>query len=529
MRVAGLVRIRTANVKVCHLGNILRRPLSDGRCDCLCDIGQLITFDMLPDDILITMFDFYVDKDIDDDLFYMDEDTGEDLKKQKTEEWMTLVHVCRRWRSLVFQSPRRLNLRLVCTHVTRVKDTLDIWPPLPLIIHDIEDSETSDVENTIAALEHNDRICQIALNCSYSEMEYLTDSAAILKPFPELKHLELGTNGGDGPILPDSFLGGTAQRLRSLDLYRISFPGLPKLLLSATRLVNLNLHDTPHSGSGYIPPEAMATGLAALISLEYICLYFGYQRPAQESRRLPQRPQTRSILPSLTKIRFERADEYLEEFLARIDAPRLNGLRITFSTQSIHDTPQLFQFISRTPTLRAPKKGHIAFSFASIVVKFPLQTTDLGVLSVKIPSMTTSEWRVSRLEQVCTLSLPPVSTLEDLYIVESPFTRRCRLGDVENMLWLRLLHPFSAVKNLYLCKKFVPRIAPALGELVGARTTEVLPALENLFLEGLQTSGPSHVGIEQLVSARRPTGHPVAVSCWDKDSEWKRQVEIYHL
>jgi hypothetical protein len=28
------------------------------------------------------------------------------------------------------------------------------------------------------------------------------------------------------------------------------------------------------------------------------------------------------------------------------------------------------------------------------------------------------EWRLSSLEKVCTLSLPPLSTLEDLYIFE---------------------------------------------------------------------------------------------------------------
>jgi hypothetical protein len=45
--------------------------------------------------------------------------------------------------------------------------------------------------------------------------------------------------------------------------------------------------------------------------------------------------------------------------------------------------------------------------------------------------------------------------------------------DVENTaLWLELLRPFAAV-NLYLCEKFVPRVAPALQELVGARTTKV--------------------------------------------------------
>jgi hypothetical protein len=33
-------------------------------------------------------------------------------------------------------------------------------------------------------------------------------------------------------------------------------------------------------------------------------------------------------------------------------------------------------------------------------------------------------------------------------------------------------------------EELVPRISPALQELVGGRTTEVLPALENILLEG---------------------------------------------
>ena len=44
------------------------------------------------------------------------------------------------------------------------------------------------------------------------------------------------------------------------------------------------------------------------------------------------------------------------------------------------------------------------------------------------------------------------------------------------------------MKNLYLSKEFAPGIAAALQELVGDRTTEVLPSLENLFVEGLELS-----------------------------------------
>ena len=49
--------------------------------------------------------------------------------------------------------------------------------------------------------------------------------------------------------------------------------------------------------------------------------------------------------------------------------------------------------------------------------------------------------------------------------------------------------------------------------------TEVLPSLENIFLEGFQPSGPLHEGIETFVAARRLAGHPVAVSRWDLQQE----------
>ena len=463
---------------------------------------------MLPDDVLLEIFDFYLRK-----IF-------------RIEEWKTLAYVCRRWKSVVLQSPRRLNLRLLCTSKTPVKNILDLWPPLPFVIQDSYPNFTSSADNIITALEHNDRVCQIDLNwCTNSQLGYVT--AAMQKPFPELTYLHLGYGGGlESQILPASFLGGTAPRLQSLFLHRIPFPGLPKLLLSATHLVDLNLSNIPCSG--YMPAEAMATSLSALTGLKYLRLRFQYPRPrpALESLRSPPPPLTRSILPSLTLIKFKGASEYLEKILAWIDAPRLLQMFITFFNQTIFDTPQLFQFISRRPTLRAPEMGHIAFHSEAIIFKFPSRTSDYVILTMEIPC-TVSEWQLSSLEQVCTSSLPPVSTLEDLYIFEN---RRHPLhwqGDIENMLWLEFLHPFVAVKNLYLCKEFVPRIAPTLQELVGGGTAEVLPTLENIFLEGFQPSGSLHEGIEKFISARRLTTHPVAVSRWDRDSKQESRWEIF--
>ena len=479
-----------------------------------------MTSDILPDDVLLEIFNFYVDEDIDGDF--------DPFNEQRIDEWITLAHVCRRWRSIVFQSPNRLNLRVYCTPKTPVRDTLDIWPPLPLIIcdaDDILDDEPSRVDNIIAALEHHGRMCQIDLVClTSSQLEYVANSSAMQKPFPELTDLRLKTYYGPGPILPDSFLGGTAPRLRSLDLFSVPFPGLLKLLSSAIHLVSLDLRNVPRSG--YIPPEAMAASFSALTSLKSLRLEFRYPprpRPTPQSRLLLPLPLTRSILPRLTEIRFKGGSEYLEEILAQLDAPRLNKLHITFFNQIIFDMPQLSQFVSRSSTLRTSEKGYIRFGSKAIIVKFPSQTSNYDVLSLEI-LCTASDWQLSSIEQVCTSSCPPISTLEDLYIFGDRRYPPHWQDDVKNTLWLDLLRPFVAVKNLYLPIELALRIAPALQELVGGRTTEVLPTLENIFLE---VWNPPHEGIKMFVAARRLTTHPVAISHWNRNSELDTLGDLY--
>jgi hypothetical protein len=87
-------------------------------------VGQA-TANKLTDDALLGIFDSYLsDNSVSDRL-------------QNVNKWHTLVHVCRRWRDLVFVSPRRLNLRLLCRKARPVREMLDIWPALPIEIEDI--------------------------------------------------------------------------------------------------------------------------------------------------------------------------------------------------------------------------------------------------------------------------------------------------------------------------------------------------------------------------------------------------------
>ena len=92
--------------------------------------------------------------------------------------------------------------------------------------------------------------------------------------------------------------------------------------------------------------------------------------------------------------------------------------------------------------------------------------------------------------------------MEDLYISESPYLQPDWQDNIENALRLELFPPFiTAVKNIYLFETFTPHIMPSLQELVGERTTEVLPTLQNIYLGRLETSGPVQKAIQQFVAA----------------------------
>lgn len=451
---------------------------------------------MLPDVILLELFECYLQayRDIYISIYY-------------AEEWPTLVHVCRKWRGVIFGSPRRLNLQLHYNSRSPVGELLSIWPPLPIVLWGTK----LDEDNIIAVLEHNDRMGQITLE--YEPRSRLENFVVSMRePFPALTGLHMSSSFHKAARgLCDSFLGGSAPRLQFLHLLGIPFPGLPKLLLSATHLVTLYLWYIPHSG--YISPEAMVTSLSVLTRLENLKLSFqsSRSRPNRESRR--PHPPTRSVLPSLTFLHFMGVSEYLEDLMARINAPQLDDLHIIFFHQLIFDTPLLAQFISRIPKLTAHDQAHVAFSDWGAFLTLPRTYDKQFQLAI---SCTQPDWHVLSMAQVCNSTLPPFSTLEHLYISDRGSTQRRWHGDIENSEWLELLRPFAAVKNLYLAEEYAPHIVPALKEVVRERETEVLPALECLFLEKLYESGPVQVAIRQLVAMRQLSNRSIAVSLWER-------------
>ena len=213
-----------------------------------CDAGQVVQIDVLPDDVLHRIFDFYVCMRTPFE------------RKEGIEAWQSLAHVCRRWRNLVFQSPRRLNLQLFCTPQTPARAKLDIWPAFPLVVKGLV--TLSGMHNIVAALERANRVSQVDLASGWLQLEKVL--AVMQVPFPELTDLRLSTisKSETSPFIPDTFSGGSAPRLRILSLDSIFFPELPKLLLSATQLVELSLIHLGFSS------ESILASLSVLSSLE---------------------------------------------------------------------------------------------------------------------------------------------------------------------------------------------------------------------------------------------------------------------
>ena len=181
------------------------------------------------------------------------------------------------------------------------------------------------------------------------------------EPFPVLKYLGICTRDGSVPVLPAKFLGGSAPRLQEIILSRIPFPALPTLLLSTSDLVSLGLYNIPPSGQ--ISPGAMVVGLAALPRLK--TLDFGFQSATPRPDRSDHAPPvTRTDLPALDHFQFQGASEYLDGFVAQIDAPQLDRIEIRYLNQLVDfQVTQLYKFINRSvgPKLTLFRYAQITF------------------------------------------------------------------------------------------------------------------------------------------------------------------------
>jgi hypothetical protein len=396
----------------------------------------------------------------------------------------------------------------------------DIWPELPISVWS-DGHKKWGIDNIFAALEQIDRIC--ALGLFNFQLEQVL--AEMQQPFPALTGLCLGFDYETWLVVPASFLGGSAPLLQTLDLNNFPFPGLPNLLLSATHLVVLRLLNISYPE--HFSPEVMATCLSVLTSLK--TLEIGFKSPQSHPGRKSRHPPPRTLLPFLARLWFKGVCAYLEDLVAWIDAPLLDNLEITFFDEPMFYTPQLTRFICQAPKLIAQDGARVEFAKFDARITLPLTfpQTLYRALELKI-FCSRSDWQLSSLARVCSSTFPQalIHAVEDLYISESRYLGARWQDDVESSRWLELLRPFTAVRGLKSFWDFTRHIAPALQELVGKRTMEVLPALRTLSIEESRPAGPLdkpssaqfpfpsrlvQESFDKFVAARKLAGHPITV------------------
>ncbi|KAH8978491.1 hypothetical protein EDB92DRAFT_1273207 [Lactarius akahatsu] len=308
-----------------------------------------VTIDVLPDNVFLDIFNFCL-RDF----------TAPELEViQPTRKWRILVHVCQRWRRIVLASPRRLDLYLSCSYGTPVRRILGSWPvTLPLAI-DYTDSLSRlthrDEDSIIFALRRTSRVHRIDIHVPGPLSKKVAD--VMRRSFPVLTHLHLAWDldgslepsleSRDVPsVIPSRFLGGSAPHLQHFRLRNVPFPDLPTFLLSARNLITLKVENICLNGC--ISPEAMVGGLAVLTRLMTLSIAFEEEKfSPSPSDQTPMR----ITLPALTAFHYRGDSEYLEDFLAQIDMPRVDDLRIVYFMQEIEAT-QLSRFLDRTENLK---------------------------------------------------------------------------------------------------------------------------------------------------------------------------------
>ena len=461
-----------------------------------CNVGK-VAIDMLPEDVLLEIFTFYMCGAVNDD------------------EWEALVHVCRRWRSIVFSAPRRLNLKLVCTSGTPASKMLDTWPALPIVVR-VRGGFDEIRENVRAALEKHDRICKVHVD--YATYDYLKELVEAMQvTFPTLTDLHVRAflnrySHNDTVSFPESVLGGSAPNLRSLSLVNIAFPGLPNFLSSSPGLVSLSLSEIPQSG--YIPSDTMIDCLSSLTRLEYLQIDFPFSElhSAGASRRQP--PPTRSVFPVLNQLLLTGTTEYLDQFLPHIEAPLLHHVHIRFANvgQPIFDISRILRWVGLTGAFEAFDQAYMYFRnfYFHVALSSRKEATDGKVLTLSL------EWDGSswKLPELTLDSCDHFSEPFDLCAFDPGFLPAWR-NSIGNAPWSHLVRFFAVMKSMYLARGVAVLVVPALQDLTGPGVTEVLPVLRNIFVERLDALGPVQEALGQFVAARQLlSGHYIDVQCW---------------
>jgi hypothetical protein len=196
----------------------------------------------------------------------------------------------------------------------------------------------------------------------------------------------------------------------------------------------------------------------------------------------------------------------LEDLVARIDAPFLNQVNITFFNQLIFNVPHLSRFIGQIEGLKSAKMAEVESSHgvSTTITPDPNQPpSSFGYLTLRV-TCTDSDWQMSAMAQICHQAFSFLSNVAHLDIRADCIRKE---EDMDPIAWLEFFHSFPSVGMLRISGELGPHVAPALEGADEETTREVLPELRMLLFECARKSAP----VEHFFSTRKLSSRPVNV------------------
>ena len=415
--------------------------------------------------------------------------------------WPILVHICRKWRHLVFASHRALQLRLFCTHGTPVLKALDCWPTLPIVVEyggfsALNPPAPEDEGDILAALKRSDRVSSIHLTVTKSLLKNLP---SIRGKFSKLEDLVLHSQDGKHLFLPSKIRSGnwSGTHLRVLHLTRVEFSAPFRLLSSSRDLVDIQLHDI--SNNRFLSPNALAGALSGMARLRSLSLSFlsttAYQTTIPLSKKCVV---NHVVIQSLSCLKYRGASSYLDNLSARLDAPYLADIEITFFNDPPFNISNLGEFINRTGLLKLRRRADILCSERAISISLTQLCLTFPVLCESpVPQPLLS------MTQICS-RLSALHLMEEIRIKVVPsswlYTTNCEnwVNLFNGLKWFHITGNSNPFMNIMRPSRSLPALLKLCICDLGSRFSPLREAVVSLLVDRRLSGCPMEVEYDQL-------------------------------
>ena len=477
-----------------------------------------LTIDDIPDEMLLEIFHSYLQHFANDQPLW-----------NKKHKWFKLMHVCRRWRHIVFASSTRLDLCLVVSTSNPGNMNTIFSPhlsPLPIAIeHGYPPSTASHMKAKefgcmLAALKHYNRVRGITFSGSAPDFDKLFE--ATKHPFPILEDLELCNL--DGRItelkLPATFLKGSAPPLRRLQLTRISLTSISSSLLSSAMMLTelcLRIY-TPFTTA------SLLVHLQDMHCLRHLELKLRtWKVPSSINGTMsPTNHEDTFLLSKLTSFHYQGPSLFFSALVAGFTAPSLQDVHFIFDDDDDNDDKvpilHLSRFLDGVEKLYPSVQIISEDDYFRISLLTHSESIDHPTPSFRFCSSCSPE---SIMRMSATLSVK-LATVKELLMVFIPASYK--LWD-DNILSSSFLRHFRSVKVLRVEHEDVLAIARIL-QPDDVSALDLLPMLEEIEIRAMWdilSESPSQSqpvvftelamgAFRSFLAARQEAGHPVKIS-----------------